>query len=378
MIRIYSYSGKTYLMKTIFLILVIFHGLIHLSGFAEAFNIETVNQLSQHISKINGIFWLTCAGLFVGAALLFALKKDLWWMFSLLAVMVSQYLVFTNWSEAKFGTIANAFILVATVIGYGTLSFRNKYKTEVATFLNQAAFIPDSLLTETDIHHLPEPVKKYLHYTGAIGKPKVKNFKVEFSGQIRKDDQSEWMPFTSEQHNFIDASARLFFMKATMKHLPLTGFHCFKDGNAFMDIRLLSLFKVQYQAGKEMDIAETVTFFNDMCCMAPATLIDKRIVWFDAGGNKVRAKFTNKGMTISAWLQFNDKGELINFISDDRYAASENNTMKRFRWLTPMKEYKTFDGHKLAGYVEAIYAYPHGDMCYGNFRLTNIVYNYKD
>jgi hypothetical protein len=52
--------------------------------------------------------------------------------------------------------------------------------------------------------------------------------------------------------------------------------------------------------------------------------------------------------------------------------------MKRFRWLTPMKEYKTFDGHKLAGYVEAIYAYPHGDMCYGNFRLTNIVYNYKD
>jgi hypothetical protein len=80
------------------------------------------------------------------------------------------------------------------------------------------------------------------------------------------------MPFTSEQYNFMDASTRLFFMKAVMKGLPLSGFHSFTNGDAFMDIRLLSLFKVQYQSGKEMGIAETVTFFNDMCCMAPASL----------------------------------------------------------------------------------------------------------
>ena len=38
---------------------------------------------------------------------------------------------------------------------YRTLSFRNKYKNEVATCLNQVASLPDSLLTEADIEHLP-------------------------------------------------------------------------------------------------------------------------------------------------------------------------------------------------------------------------------
>ena len=74
-----------------------------------------------------------------------------------------------------------------------------------------------------------------------------------------------------------------------------------------MDIRLLSLFKVQYQDGKEMDISETVTFFNNMCCLAPPTLIDKRIKRIEVEGNKVKASFTNN-ITVKAWLYFNEKG----------------------------------------------------------------------
>lgn len=60
----------------------------------------------------------------------------------------------------------------------------------------------------------------------------------------------------------------------------MAGFHCFKNGEAYMDIRLLSIFKVEYQSGAVIVTSETVTFFNDMCVMAPAALIDKRIKWF--------------------------------------------------------------------------------------------------
>lgn len=51
-------------------------------------------------------------------------------------------------------------------------------------------------------------------------------------------------------------------MKASMNGLPVAGFHSFKGGDAFMDIRLFSIFKVQYQSGAEMGIAETVTFLT--------------------------------------------------------------------------------------------------------------------
>jgi hypothetical protein len=256
-------------------------------------------------------------------------------------------------------------------------NMKKLYKKEVALGIAYTNQLPNEILAEKDIECIPAPVQKYIRYTGFIGKPKVANFKIEFTGIIRKNEQSDWMPFTSEQYNFIDASTRLFFMKAVMKHLPVTGFHCFKNGNAFMDIRLFSIFKVQYQSGKEMDIAETVTFFNDMCCMAPSSLIDKRIKWLETNGNCVNAQFTNNGITISASLYFNEKGELINFISNDRYAYSDDKGMQRLRWSTPLKEYKEVDGFKLATQAETIYDYPEGSLCYGTFSLTHVNYNCK-
>ena len=362
-------------MRTALLILVFIHGIIHLFGFVKAFGLSEMQQLTQTITKPFGIVWLLAFVFFVLAGIMFASKNNYWWLFGFIAVVISQALIIYFWQDAKFGTIANVIILVATVIGYSTWSYYGKYQTDVKTALQQKEYFQNSVLTETDIQHLPEPVKKYIRYTGSIGKPKVNNFKTECTGKIRKDEQSEWMPFTCEQYNFMQTPTRLFFMNAAMKGLPIGGYHCFKNGVAFMDIRLFSIFKVQYMAGAEMDLSETVTFFNDMCCLAPPTLIDKRIKWPEVEGNKVKASFTNNNITVSAWLYFNDKGELINFISEDRYAGD---TGKQYPWSTPLKEYHKTNGYKLMGNAEVIYSYPDRDLCYGIFKLINIEYNCKD
>lgn len=361
-------------MRIAFLLLVVIHGFIHLFGFVKAFGLSEVKQLTQTISKPFGVIWLLAFLFFVIAAIMYAFKNSHWWLLALIALVTSQILIVFFWYDAKFGTIANAIILIAVVIGYGTSSYYSKYQNDVKNGLQQKTYFGNSELTETDIQQLPEPVKKYLRYSGSIGKPKVNNFKIKFTGKIRKDEQSEWMPFTSEQYNFMQTPTRLFFMKAVMKGLPVTGYHCFKNGIALMDIRLFSIFKVQYLDGAEMNLSETVTFFNDMCCMAPPTLIDKRIKWLVVEGNKVKASFTNNNITVSAWLYFNEKGELINFISDDRYAADSG---KQFPWSTPLKDYRKINGYNLAGNAEVIYSYPDRDLCYGTFELTKIEYNCK-
>ena len=362
-------------MKYIFSTLLFLHGAIHLMGFAKAFDYALVENIHSEISKTSGLFWLVTCVLFLAAGIAFLAKADWWYLISLVAVLLSTFLIVSVWKDAKFGTIANMIILAGSVFGYGTSSYHRLYQREVNLNLSHNNSLPGSFLTEHDLTGLPEPVKKYIRYTGSLDKPKVNNFRIEFSGKIRKNEQSAWMPFTSEQYNFMEVATRLFFMKAVMKGLPVAGFHRFKNGDAFMDIRLLSLFKVQYQSGKEMGIAETVTFFNDMCCMAPATLTDKRIKWLDSDSNSAHAEFSNNGITISARLYFNDRGELVNFVSDDRYAAGENNTMQRLRWSTPLREYRKVDGYRLATSAEAIYTYPEGDLCYGTFNLRHITYN---
>lgn len=362
-------------MRYLLNLLILLHGLIHLMGFAKAFNYTAVSQLTQPISKSAGALWGLSALLFAIAAVLFFLKKDGWWAWAIPAALLSQVLIFSSWQDAKFGTVANLIVLVGAIIGMGTSRFFHSYENDVKAGLQRTAAIPESILMEADLQNLPMPVQKYLRYSGAVGKPKVVNFRITFTGKIRKNEQSEWMPFTSEQHNFMDIPTRLFFMKATMKHLPVAGFHHYKNGIAYMDIRLASLLKVQYQSGKEMGIAETVTFFNDMCCMAPATLIDPRIQWLETEGNKVRASFTTAGNTISAWLHFNDEGQLVNFISNDRYAAGDDGPMQQLPWSTPLKNYKELNGRRVAGYADAIYTYPKGDLIYGVFETTHVEYN---
>lgn len=280
-------------------------------GFSKAFGYRNFTQLKKEIPKTYGVGWFLAALLFGVTTLMLLFEMELWWISGIAAISISQFFIFTSWQDAKFGTIANILFLVVVIVGYGTWSFNNAYKAEVVEDLKQSVSTENHILTESDLQPLPELVRNYLRYSGVVGKPKVRNFKVEFTGKIRADEQSEWMPFTSIQYNFMQAPRRTFFTKATMKNLPVTGFHSFENGTAFMDIRLFSLFTVQYQAGKEMSIAETVTFFNDMCCMAPATLIDNRIQWLETEGNRVKAAFTNNGITISAWLYFNDQGELV-------------------------------------------------------------------
>ena len=253
---------------------------------------------------------------------------------------------------------------------------KSAYLDEVKKGLSEQ--YPDTLLTEADVKDLPLPIQNYLRYVKALNKPKVRNFRIFFTGQLRQDSASGWMKFSSEQYNFMQNPTRLFFLKAVMKGLPVRGLHSYKGGNAFMDIRLFSLFKVQYQKGPEMGISETVTFFNDMCCLAPATLIDRRITWMEVNGNEVKAKFTCNKITIAAILHFNEKGQLVNFVSEDRYAQMKDNSMKRFRWSTPLQDYKEFNGRMLPTYAEAIYSYPDGDFCYGTFRITGVEYNCKD
>jgi hypothetical protein len=347
-------------------------------GFAKAFGYGNFNQLTKEISKPIGMVWFATGLLFLIGLALYILRKESWAYFGVIAVVLSQILIIYDWNDAKFGTIANGIILVFVIVGFFQIKFKNEYRNEVTICFEQTKKLSKIILSEGIIKYLPEPVKKYIRYAGCLNKPILHHFRIDFSGKIRSYEKKEWMQLKSEQYNFIQSPTRLFYLDASMKGLPVAGFHCFKNGIAYMDIRLLSMFKVEFQKGAVMNESETVTFFNDMCCMAPATLIDKRIEWLEVEENKVKASFTNNGITISACLYFNAIGELVNFVSEDRSALVKNGETVKLKWSTPLRDYKTINGYKLASYAEAIYTYPDGEFTYATFELKGIGYNLSE
>lgn len=249
------------------------------------------------------------------------------------------------------------------------------YLSEVRTGLSRTSSLKPGLINESDLQHLPPAVKRYLYYTGVVGKEKLFNVRIKFEGKIRSKPSDSWMTFTSEQYNFFDRPTRIFYIKAFKMGIPAKGIHLYKDEKAIMIIRLAGLFKIVDAKGIEMDQGETVTFFNDMCCIAPATLIDKNIQWEIIDPLTVKAIFTNRNITISATLLFNEKGELVNFISNDRFETADGKTYKNFPWSTPIKGYTDFEGIRTASSALTIYHRPDADFCYGEFVMKEIEYN---
>ncbi len=352
------------------LVFIIFlHGLIHLMGFAKAFQYGQITQLTKDISKPAGALWLLAALMFVVSAGLLLLRKE-WWPVGMIAVLLSQALIFTAWQDAKFGSIANAIVLLAAVLAFGAWRFESSYKKDVQEALARSQSAENALIAESDIQHLPDPVQQYLRYAGVLNKPKVRSMKITFAGQMR-DRGKDYFPFQSEQYNFFDVPTRLFFMKAKMFGVTVPGYHAYKNGVATMQIKLFGLFPIIDNKGDVMNKAETVTVFNDMCLMAPATLIDKSIRWEAIDSSSAKAVFTCNSISISATLYFNEAGQLTNFVSDDRYAID----MKQYRFSTPVRDYKNFNGYNVMSYGETIWHYPEGEFVYGKFDLKNIEYN---
>lgn len=99
-------------MRIIFLIILLLHGLIHLMGFAKAFQLAEIEQLTLPISKSSGIFWLLTCILMLSSGAAYLLNLNWWWVIALLAVIISQVLILMYWQDAKAGTIANVLILI--------------------------------------------------------------------------------------------------------------------------------------------------------------------------------------------------------------------------------------------------------------------------
>jgi hypothetical protein len=243
---------------------------------------------------------------------------------------------------------------------------------------NLARPITTPLLSESDLAPLPAPVATYLRRTGAVGKPRVLSFHLTMHGEFARDRKNpKRLPYTAEQYSFLDTRTRLFFMRARLFGIPMDGLHVFTPADgASMRIKVASLFKVVDAHGEKMDQGETVTYLNDMCILAPASLIDPSISWQELDSHHVKATLTKDGVTVSAVLTFDDAGDLVDFYSDDRLYNDDGATYLSYRWKTPITEYRTLaDGRRVASKGSAVWETPEGDFEYITFNLGEVTYN---
>jgi hypothetical protein len=297
------------------------------------------------------------------------------------AAIVSQAVIVTSWNDAKAGTVVNAVMLLAAAFGYlaqGPRSFTAEYRRHVEAALAEAS-AEAPMVTEADLAGLPEPVAGYLRRSGAVGQPHVRTLQAAVHGRIRSAPGNAWMPFTGEQVNSFGASpCRMFHITARMSGLPVDVLHVFSDQRASMRGRAGYLIPVLDATGPDLDRAETVTLFNDLCVLAPAALANAPISWQPIDARHTRGSFTLGRHIVTAELVFDHQHDLIDFVSDDRLRAEPGgHGFTRQRWSTPLDGYRTFGPRRLATGGEGRWhaPQPEGEFAYLEYRLDDIRYN---
>ena len=364
------------MLRAVFIVVIALHGLIHLLGFAKAFGYAALPQLVQPISPARGLLWLGAAVLLVGSSAAVVLWPRGWWVLGLLALVASQWAIVTSWSDARIGTLANLLLLVGALYGFasrGPWSLRAEYEVRVEATRPEAS---SEVLSEADLAPLPAPVQRYLRGAGVVGQPRPRALHASWKGRIRSDAASPWMAFTAEQVNTLDPPRRFFKMDATMKGLPVDVLHAFDEGGATMRVKLLSAFTMVDAKGAEMTRAETVTLFNDLCILAPGALVSRRVTWEPVDDRRARARFTLGANTVGAELQFNEAGELSDFVSDDRSAGPpDGKTFTPMRWSTPLSRYAKVGPARVATRGDAVWHPASGAFAYGEFELVALAYD---
>jgi hypothetical protein len=227
------------------------------------------------------------------------------------------------------------------------------------------------VLTKADIAHLPPPVRRYVGLTGSIGRPVVTEITMRFDAAMYDAPGAPGMTGPVLQYERFDTPVRLFLMRTRMKGLPVAVLHDFNRDQATMRVRLAGLINVVDLGGPDLTRTETVTILNDLCFYAPSRLIDPRLTWSEIDDTRAHVTFALGPNTVSADLVFNDAGELVDFVSDDRGMLEKDGSLRILRWTTPLGEYRDFDGWRVASEGDAIWHLPEGPFTYGHLRLTH-------
>lgn len=363
-------------MPWIVVAVLVLHGLIHLMGFAKAFGYADLPQLTLPVSRTWGLVWLGAAVLVLASAAAFGVGARRFWAIGLVAVFVSQTAIAMAWRDAWAGTLVNVLLLTLAAHAWlteGPWSFQAAFAREMAAARVGLPETPS--VTEHDLAHLPAPVARYLRLAGVVGQPRVASYRVRLRGRIRGAPDGAWMSFDSDQVNVVQPPSRRFLMRARMYGLPVQAWHRLVDGHATMHVKAVGLVTVARASGAAMDRSEAVTLLNDMCLMAPGTLIDPAIRWEAVDATHARAHVTLGADTVAATLAFGDDGMLADFVSEDRSQLAPDGTARRLRFSTPIRGRRTFGPLTLAAAGEGRWHTPGGSFAYIELEFLDVTMN---
>ncbi|MCS5491657.1 DUF6544 family protein [Algoriphagus limi] len=357
-------------MKTAIILIAILHGLIHLLGFLKAFKFAQIEQLTAPISPALGWVWLLGTILFLVFAILGFLENPSAGYFGILAVLISQVLIFSVWQDAKFGTIPNIIILITAIQMLFISNWNQKLEDEKAAFREKTESVELRKIRE-----LPKPLIKWLNRIGFDETNPMTMAEIHQSAELKmKPSQDDWKLATAFQLTRVNYPA--FHWEVEMQMLPgikIFGRDQCLNGKGEMLILLGGIFPIVEEKGEKIDEGSIQRLLGELVWI-PSLALHPAISWQELDGNSAKASLTIGETIGTGTFFFDENGDFIRFEALRFYENKPES--KRFPWILTVQEYSTFQGIKIPSTMRATWRFEENDWTWLKLKIENIQYDF--
>jgi len=269
-------------------------------------------------------------------------------------------------------------VVIVIIILFITISkflFDKKVTKEVGMLTEEGSKAQSKTFSFNDLEGLPEPVQRYFKYTLRDGQEHIRFVRLKQVGEFRMKENQPWMPIKAEQYFTTEDPAFIWRVKLTMApFIGIEGRDMYYQGKGNMLIKLLSTITVADAAGSEMDISSLIRFLSEAPWFPTALLPSDYIEWKEIDSNSAQAVIKDNGYTASGIFTFNEKGEIIKFVTNDRYMEADGKYFKE-QWAGYYKNYQEIEGMKIPTEGEVEWNLSDKDLQYAKLKITDIQYN---
>jgi hypothetical protein len=228
------------------------------------------------------------------------------------------------------------------------------------------------LITPEALEHLPEPVQRYMAFSGIVGKPWIDTVHLKYAGRFRLGAGQGWMPMTAEQVYTTDPPGFLWKARFRIGGLPLMrALDSYKGGGGHM-FGKLGPFTIFDERGEKLDQGAMMRYLNEITWFPTAYLGDN-VEWQGVDAHCALVTLTDRGKSVSARMVFDDAGRPVNFIAQRYREDHRNYTLDT--WSTPFTKYAVHQGLHLPICGQGVWNLPGGDLPYIDVNLSEIEYN---
>lgn len=236
----------------------------------------------------------------------------------------------------------------------------------------EAGVQDDAVVTEEDLRGLPEPMARYMRFSGALGKKRISSLRLVHSGRFKPGANKPWMPIHGEYSITTKRPSFAWYGKVRLvPGISLVAFDSYAFGSGRMLVKAMSVFTIIDDRSRQLSQSAFGRCVAELT-MTPSFFLDRgRVRCVQTGNDQVRCTVTDGEYSTDADFFINPDGSLDR-VEVMRYfdRGGGNATLERFTGKGSHP--KNFSGRVLASKIDGIWNLPEGDLHYVSFDVVSV------